>query len=725
MRKIRSRIARFAFFALAAFAAAGCALFAFWEWAFPRIFVFDETALERHVPATVFRDRFGNALHVEPGFDYELRFPVALDSLPPHLIAVVLAAEDHGFFEHDGVDLRAAARAGAQLLASGRIVSGASTITMQLVSLGEPRKRSFLRKIVQMGEARNLELRWSKKKILEEYLNRLPYGGKIYGIEAAARYYFGRPASELGVAESVLLAGIPQRPNRLRPDRFPEAARERQARVLEMLVRRGVFSREESDAIRARPLRFRDFREPFFPSAENPQFFRFARSREPAARGDRVTTLDAEAQKIAEESVRAALRDSVSVRDGAAVVVENRTRAVRAFLGTADFSEPTAGQVNAATARRSPGSLLKPFIFGEAVNGGLLVAETFVDDSPLSVGGYRPGNFSGTFSGKVSAGEALAKSLNTPAVRVLNELGAARVLRSLKRLGVAFSEKTTAGNVGLSLALGGAETSLVSLAEAYAALASGGVPAPLRCFEEGGGGAGVPEPEEEENAPAVWRAGTAEMVLKMLRASPLAGAENLGAAWKTGTSNGLRDAWCVAATPEWTVAVWFGNKDGSRSAELVGAEIAAPVAGRILNALYRGSAPSDWRGEEHFRQVSLCAETGLAAGDFCRASRAGTAVEGVPLRRCGACARGAFRTVFSRETKISAPRGGGYRCGADGAAAFVVRSVPARAHWYLDGEYLGLLDSGASVRVPAGDHELRAWGGEEFSSASVPLRVRP
>lgn len=721
MRRSCSRLARFAFFALAACAAAGGALFAFWEWAFPRIFVFDESALERHVPATVFRDRFGNALHVEPGFDYELRFPVALDSLPPHLIAVVLAAEDHGFFEHDGVDLRAVARAGAQLLTSGRIVSGASTITMQLVSLGEPRKRSFLRKIVQMGEARNLELRWSKEKILEEYLNRLPYGGKIYGIEAAARYYFGCSAGELNVAESVLLAGIPQRPNRLRPDRFPEAARERQSRVLEMLVRRGVFSREEADAIRAQPLRFRDFRETVFPVAENPQFFRFVRSRVPNLRGNCVTTLDADAQRIAEESVRAALRDSVSVRDGAAVVVENRTRSVRAFLGTTDFSEPTAGQVNAATARRSPGSLLKPFIFGEAVNGGLLVAETFVDDSPLSVGDYRPGNFSGTFSGKVPAGEALAKSLNTPAVRVLNELGAARVLGALKSFGVAFSEKKNAENVGLSLALGGAETSLVCLAEAYAALASGGVPAPLRCVEDDG----VPAPEEEEDAPAVWRAGTAEMILKMLRASPLAGAESFGAAWKTGTSNGLRDAWCVAVTPEWTVAVWFGNKDGSRAPELVGAEIAAPVAGRILSALYRGGVPAEWRGEEHFRRISLCAKTGLAAGDFCGAARAGTAVVGVPLRRCGACAKNGFRNAFSRATKISAPLGGGYRCGADGVAEFVIKSVPARAHWYLDGEYIGLLDSGASVRVPAGDHELRAWGGEEFSSDAVSLRVRP
>lgn len=701
-----------------AFAAAASALFAFWTWAFPRIFVFDESALERRVPATVFRDCRGNVLHVEPGGDYELRFPVSVKSLPPHLIRIVLAAEDRNFFEHDGVDVLAAMRAGTQLLSSGRIVSGASTLTMQLVALDRPRERSFLRKLVQMGEARNLELRWSKEKILEEYLNRLPYGGKIYGIEAAARYYFGRSASELGVAESVMLAGIPQRPNRLRPDRFPEAARERRLCVLKMLERQGVFSPEEAAAVRDAPLHFRNFSEPVFPRARNPQFFQFVRKSVPAVRGDCVTTLDSGIQEIAEAAVLAALGDCASVRDGAAVVVENKTRALRAFLGTADFLEPDTGQVNAATALRSPGSLLKPFIFGEAINGGLLVAGTCVDDSPLTFDGYRPGNFSGTFSGNVSAEEALSRSLNTPAVRILNELGAARALDVLKKFGMIFSERTNAENVGLSLALGGAETTLHSIAGAYAALASGGVPAPLRCVEEDG------------NAPVgsrtpVWRAGTAEMVLKMLRASPLAGAETLGAAWKTGTSNGLRDAWCVAVTPEWTVAVWFGNKDGGSAAELVGAEIAAPVAGRILNALYRNGVPAAWSGEAFFREIPLCGKTGLAAGEFCRETRGGEAVVGVPLRRCSACGNADFRERFSEPTRILEPLGGVYRCGGRERVRLVVRSVPAQAHWYLDGEYLGFLKSGEVLELPAGTHEFFVWGGENFSSASLTVSVKP
>ena len=695
-----------------------CALVfsALWTWVFPRIFVFDETMLDAQFPATLFRDREGNPVHVEPGADWTLRFPVPLSELPPHLIAVTLAAEDRNFFGHDGVDLCAAARAGLQLAANGRIVSGASTVTMQLVALAEGRReRSFARKFVQMCEARNLELRRSKEEILEEYLNRLPYGGKIYGVEAAARHYFGHSARELTLAESVMLAGIPQRPNRLRPDRFPEAARERRDRVLAMLVRQGALSEADAVAVAAERLRFRDFSRPAFPRAADPQFFLWLREREPNLRGEARTTADASVCGVVGTAVRSALEESFSVRDGAAVVVENATRSVRAFLGTVDFSSPKDGQVNAALARRSPGSLLKPFIFGEAINAGLLVADTVLDDSPLTLADYRPGNFSGTYLGKVSARTALSKSLNTPAVRVLRDLGPERVFRVLDAFGVRFAPEATPERAGLSLALGGAETNLVRHAEANAARASGGVTPPRRVRATG-----RPRPPRER----VWSAGAAEMTLRMLRETPLPGAEHLPVAWKTGTSNGLRDAWCVAVTPEWTVAVWFGNKSGAPAPELVGAEIAAPVAGRILAALYRGRVPAPWNDAAPFRAERLCAASGLRAGDFCAETRTGTALVGVPLRVCGSCRSAAGHARLSRETKILEPRGGVYRRGANGKTRFVVRSVPAAAHWYLDGAYLGFFKSGSVLELAPGTHTLFVWPGLDFDSAKLFLEVK-
>lgn len=697
----------------------GIAMFfagAFWHWAFPHLFVFDEKQLNAQIPATIFTDSRGNAVHTETGSDYALRFPVSLEDLPKHLIDVTLAAEDRRFFEHDGVDLCAVARAGAQLLTSGRIISGASTVTMQLVALGdERRERSFLRKIVQMGKARNLELSRSKEEILEEYFNRLPYGGKIYGIEAAANYYFGRSARELNLGESVLLAGIPQRPNRFRPDRFPEAALARRECVLQMLINQGIFTKEKADAIRHEPLRFRDFEQPAFPRAEDPQFFLWARSKHPEIRGKFTTTLDMTTQKIVKSVVAAQLRELFSVRDGAVIVIENKLHAIRAFLGTTDFYNPRDGQVNAATSRRSPGSLLKPFIFGEAVNGGLIVSETLMDDSPISVGEYRPENFSGKFLGKVPAEIALSKSLNVPAVRLLEELGVERNIEMLKLFGIHFSEGKTAESIGLSLALGGAETTLLQLAEAYSALANDSVPAKLQCLKK-------ENPPESEKA--IWNPGSAEMVLQMLRLSPLPEAENLEVAWKTGTSNGLRDAWCIAVTREWTVAVWFGNKDGSPAPELVGAEVAAPVAGRIINALYRGKIPDNSGRGLHFRSALLCAESGLAASSFCSKTFPAKAVVGIPLKTCRRCKSLAPKSLFLQETRIVQPVSGTYRRGFNGKARFILKSIPQKSHWYLNGNYIGFLNSGTPLEIPPGKHRLFAWGGEKYSAAKLEIEVK-
>lgn len=418
---------------------------------------------------------------------------------------------------------------------------------------------------------------------------------------------------------------------------------------------------------------------------------------------------------MAEEAIRGALSENRFVRDGAVIVVENETRSVRAFVGTADFNKPGDGQVNAATSRRSSGSLLKPFIYGEAIDGGLIVAETLLEDTPLAFADYRPGNFSGTFAGAVSARSALSKSLNTPAIRLLNELGVERSYKMLNAFGFAFPESRDPKTIGLSLAIGGAETSLWNIAKSYSSLAAGGVPAPLKCIENKTAISG---------SDPIWSAGTAEMILDMLRTTNLPGAENLSVAWKTGTSNGFRDAWCVAVTKEWTVAVWFGNKDGSGAPELVGAEIAAPAAGKILAALYRDCVPAQQETETHFTSTLLCAETGLGAGFFCRKTRTGKSVGGIPLRRCTKCKFGGGKESFSsRATRILEPREGIYRSGGNGIVRIILKTSPGRAHWYLDGNYLGFFVSGKMLEVSSGRHTLIAWHGENFSSDKITFEV--
>lgn len=684
-----------------------------WDLLFPFCFPMRPEELNRFTPARRFYDRAGEAVHTMRGDDYRFQFPVRLADLPPHLITVTLAAEDRNFFRHDGVDPAAVCRAFRQLLFHGRIVSGASTITMQLVAMIDGRERSLSRKIRQMGRARSLERKLDKQAILEAYFNLLPYGGKLHGIGAAASYYFGRPPRELNFAEAVLLAGIPQQPNRLRPDRHPEAAKRRMETVLAMLVRQGLLSENDVRAVLQLPLRFRDFGKPLWPISEDPQFFQLVRKRHPERTGYR-TTLDSELQTLGRAILRDALAPVENVRDGALVILESATGKVRTLIGTLDYNDPRAGQVNAALARRSPGSALKPFLYGEAIDGGMLCAETLLDDTPLSLPDYRPGNFDGTFHGRVPAGEALADSLNTPAIRVLAALGVERVLRQLNRFGLPMG-KLQSERIGLSLALGGAETDLLNLAGAYAAIARGGIFLPCRFLED----------EPEPAAYRIWRPGTAALTLRMLRQRPLPGAAGVDAAWKTGTSNNSRDAWCIATSPEWTVAVWCGNKDGSSAPELVGGTLAAPIAGRVMRSLYRQTPPPRWHDEELLRTAMLCAQSGLAPTESCTQLQPGTTAADVPLQRCRICRNLSGGNSGEKPTRILSPAPGNYHADTSGRARFRLESEPAELHWYLDGNYLGIRRAGSYLELPPGQHRLFGWGGSGFRGDSVELLIRP
>ena len=479
--------------AAAAFLVSAAVLLAVWLAA--PYFVEDPMIRLRQItPSHTYLDRNGKPVFYETTYDYEWRFPVTLDDIAPCAVSVMLSAEDYAFYEHGGVDYFAILRALWQDIRNMKIVSGASTISMQVAGFALPdHKPSFARKFKQAAMARRLEQLHPKEEILTEYLNRIPCGGKIYGIEAASRYYFGLHASQLNQAEAALLCGIPQKPNRYNPKYYPEAAKKRQKIVLDLLVHHELITADEAARLyESEPLRYRDFAQPSdfeFKSLPDEMIHAVRRARAEKnlagwsdTQGEPVIcSIDADFQRDV-QAILKRRRDSLpGVRDAAAVVLDNASGEVLVFLGTLDFGDPMHGQFNAANAVRSAGSALKPFLYAEAVEGGLITADTRLLDAPVRFGAYAPGNFDGSFRGPVKASYALAHSLNTPAVRLAALLGESRMIELAGRLNI-LSPGRRRGDYGLSMALGSAGHTLLDLTNAYRALATGGRLRPLNAI---------------------------------------------------------------------------------------------------------------------------------------------------------------------------------------------------------------------------------------------------
>ncbi len=669
-----------------------------------------------HSTAVIFSDRTGTGLHHFRGSNHRICFSVKLEDLPEHLIQATIAAEDRHFFEHPGVDLRAIFRAGFQMIRHKRIISGASTITMQLISMQEEKSektRSFKNKLFQAAKALKYEKIYTKKEILEQYFNALPYGGNIYGIEAAAGYYFGRHAKDLNLAESILLSGIPQAPSRLRPDRHPEAAEKRFRTIVNMLENQQYFTPEEAENVRKMQIRYRDFSLPYLPSMpdNNCHFFQLALSQCHERPPVLQTTYDSRLTAIALDLLKSGLPEDGTVQDAAMVVIENKTAKVRVLIGTLDFKRQSDGQVNAATAKRSPGSTLKPFIYGEAIGGGLIVADSFLLDAPLTFHDYTPGNFSGKFLGMVRADTALAESLNTPAIRLLRELGVNRMLKKMAAWHIYDKRTENTPSVGLSLALGGRETDLLSLTLAYSALPGNSL-AEAPVFIE--------NKQPEKPVPLWEEPAVPEMLLNMLRTHKIPNAEHLPVAWKTGTSNGFRDAWCFAVTPQYTVGVWYGNKKGTFSPHLVGVTIAAPVAGKMIAYLTPAFIIMPQSG---VKTADLCKKSGLNASEFCSEILPGTVIRSIPLRTCYLCKKNNAEKKKMQNTVVRSPLPGTY-IAKNGEVSFITETKPAKVHYYLDGKYIGQITSGSKIILQPGIHNLTFWGGDSYYSSTVEIAVQ-
>ncbi len=515
--------------------------------------------------STVVLDREGRLLRPFLTPDGRWKLPVGASDVDPRYLAMLKAYEDRRFDSHAGIDPLGLVRAAGQMLWNGRIVSGGSTLTMQVARLLEPREeRTLAAKLRQAVRAVELERRFSKTEVLDLYLTLAPFGGNLEGTRAASLAWFGKEPKRLSTAEAALLVALPQSPETRRPDRFVEAARKARDRVLARVEQAGLATAAEVAAARDEPVP--TARKPFPTLA--PHVAEQVVAEAPAARSHRLS-LDARLQSALEALARdrsLGLSPQVSI---AILAVDNETGEIRSSVGGVDyFAAERAGSLDLTRALRSPGSALKPFIYALAFDNGIAHPETMLEDRPARYGLYVPENFDMTFQGMVSARKALQLSLNVPAVELLSALGPQRFLSRLRDAGVAVAMPREGGAPGLAVGLGGLGITLQDLTRLYVGLARGGDVAPLKVRTEDGG---APSPRLVEPVAAWYVADT------LLGAPPPLNAVPGRIAFKTGTSYGYRDAWAVGFDRKHTIGVWVGRADNGAVPGLVGRVVAAPI----------------------------------------------------------------------------------------------------------------------------------------------------
>lgn len=689
-----------------------------------------------------FLDKKGRLFHARLSADDEWLVPLPLAEMNPWLPKIAVAIEDKRFYRHHGLDFLALSRAIWQNLSNRRVISGASTITVQVVRLSAARERTLPYKYIEFIQAIKLEKLSDKNKILEIYLNRAPFGGNLRGVEAAARAYFDKSAKDLSLGESALLVALLRGPSVYRPDRNPEAARARRDIILDRLLAQGLINpaeatRAKAEAVIGRkgfsrksmPRRAWHLAEIMLKDAGGPETWRWGTGgREYGLK----TTLDIDLQDRLELRLSRGLADFPERVTAAAAIMDNRQGALLAYVGNARWvnEDSKLHWVDCARAFRSPGSALKPFIYLEAFSGAGLTPAAMLADTPLNLSGQAPRNFDEYYRGPVSAGTALSNSLNAPAVRVLRQLGQARALETLKRAG--FNNLYGDRSYGDSLALGGCEANLWQILGAYGALAALGREVTpdwnfMRIEEKK---LSARPPRRLFPAGAAWLIneclkddGRLPPALRLKRENSASGE----LAFKTGTSHGFRDAWLAAYNPRHTIAIWAGDPAGRPHPDLV----ALKALGPVLVALADDDLPpgGPWaKKPDDVEHYDACAISGQPAGPHCPASypalrlregaktipcgihvlEAGRLVSRWPIELRGFMAAsmgGSFRggpAAHLSYPRIVSPVNGGtiIKDGEEGAVPLRCEGVSGLIYWFVDDEFFAAAPAGFTPMLP-------------------------
>lgn len=593
-------------------------------------------------PSTVVSFRDGSPIYVFLSPDDKYRMAAELKTLDSDYVEALLRFEDKRFYFHPGVDPIAVVRSIVVNLESGRVLTGASTLTMQLVRVLEPRPRTLLSKAVEAVRAVQLELRMSKREILAAYLTFVPYGRNVEGVRAASWAYFGHGPEALAPEEIATLLAVPQMP----AARYPaERNRARLAKARDEIAERllGEDALPLGEAQKQTPaevlgqVRAAETPKGFRPLPRHAPHAAFWLKRQLPGETRIETTLDRGAQLTAEKLTRAARGElgHLGIHNGAVVVVDHRSSELRALVGNFDFwDERHGGQIAGFDVARSPGSALKPLIYALAIDRGLALPEHLVPDVPVAYGDYRPDNYDGDFTGLISLEDALSFSLNVPFVRLLSAVGVDGFIGTLEAMGAA-SLRSEPGYYGLSAAIGSVEIRPLEMAALYATLAQEGGYRPLRWLKS---------QEETEAATRIFSPGAAWLTRRALarRDRPdfperrrMSGVPSR-IHWKTGTSYGHRDAWAAGSGPDHTAVVWLGNFDNAPSVDLVGAEAAGPLLFDLLEAVAdRSRLPEPRHRPADLKRVEVCAYSGHLPAPACQQRAWVDAVAGhVPTARC-------------------------------------------------------------------------------------------
>lgn len=592
--------------------------------------------------STVVTDRRGELLGARVADDGQWRFPPC-DTLPEKFCRALVEFEDRTFYTHPGVSLRALGRAAWQNLRNGRIVSGGSTLTMQVIRLSRRKPRTIGQKLIEIFLATRLEARCTKREILRLYASHAPFGGNVVGIEAAMWRYLGHGGADLSWAEAATLAVLQNAPATIHPGHNRKALLAKRNRLLERLRLEGCLSKQEYELAVDEPL----IGAPRPMPQQAPHLVEWYDLR---YHGKRIMSdIDLPLQRRVEELTTRWNRELrlSGIRDLAAVIVEVRSGRIIALCGNSDLSFNREGMwVDIARAPRSSGSILKPLLYAAALQEGIILPRTLLADVPTDFAGFAPRNFDGSYSGVVPADEALIRSLNVPNVGLLKKFGVARFASWLRRSGFT-SLGRRAETYGLSLILGGAEVTLIDIVRCYARMAA--------CYLDPACDSDFPLHDRV----ALYR--TFEALREVERPDQMDWRRALSVrnvAWKTGTSYGSRDAWAAGVTPEYAVGVWAGNADGSGVADLTGARVAGPILFDLFALLPRTgwfAAPDPVEGV----RMSVCLHSGHLAGPYCSL----TEEQQLPAR-----AQLSDRCPYCREIAVS----------LDGTRRVVDRSEPAR-----------------------------------------------